>query len=58
MLERIWSGWRSTYVGQAPARVDPDAADEVVAGLVADGHTASVIGRAVEGDGRISISRR
>lgn len=26
-MERIWSGWRSTYVGAAPARVDPDAAD-------------------------------
>ncbi|MEL6889987.1 MAG: HIT domain-containing protein [Actinomycetota bacterium] len=27
MLERIWSGWRATYVGSAPSRVDPDAAD-------------------------------
>ncbi len=25
MLERIWSGWRASYVGSAPARVDPDA---------------------------------
>lgn len=25
MLERLWSGWRSSYVGSAPARVDPDA---------------------------------
>jgi len=27
VLERIWSGWRASYVGQAPARVDPDAAE-------------------------------
>lgn len=27
MLERLWSGWRANYVGSAPARVDPDAAD-------------------------------
>ncbi len=26
MLERLWSGWRSTYIESAPARVDPDAA--------------------------------
>jgi selenide,water dikinase len=37
--------------------VDPDAADDVVAGLVADGHTAAVIGRAVEGNGRIALRR-
>ena len=24
MLEHIWSGWRATYVGETPARVDPD----------------------------------
>lgn len=27
MLERLWSGWRSSYVSSAPAKVDPDAAD-------------------------------
>lgn len=27
MLERIWSGWRASYVGVAPARVDPDASN-------------------------------
>lgn len=27
MLERLWSGWRSTYISSAPARVDPDAVD-------------------------------
>tara|TARA_B100000674_G_scaffold425513_1_gene379198 strand:- start:487 stop:1446 length:960 start_codon:yes stop_codon:yes gene_type:complete len=37
--------------------VDPDAADDVVAGLVADGHTAAVIGRAVNGNGRIALRR-
>ena len=37
--------------------VDPDAADDVVAGLVADGHTAAVIGRAVDGHGRIALRR-
>ncbi len=37
--------------------VDPDAADDVVAGLVADGHTAAVIGRAVDGNGRIALRR-
>jgi selenide,water dikinase len=37
--------------------VDPDAADDVVAGLVADGHTAAVIGRAVDGIGRIALRR-
>ena len=37
--------------------VEPDAADGVVADLVADGHTAAVVGRAVEGDGRIRITR-
>lgn len=25
MLERIWSGWRAAYVGDQPARSDPDA---------------------------------
>ena len=37
--------------------VDPDAADDVVAGLVADGHTAAVIGHAVNGNGRIALRR-
>jgi selenide,water dikinase len=37
--------------------VDPDAADDVVAGLVADGHTAAVIGRAVDGNGLIALRR-
>jgi len=37
--------------------VDPDAADDVVADLVADGHTAAVIGRAVDGNGRIALRR-
>ena len=37
--------------------VDPDAADDIVAGLVADGHTAAVIGRAVDGNGRIALRR-
>ena len=37
--------------------VDPDAADDVVAGLVADGHTAAVIGHAVNGSGRIALRR-
>jgi selenide,water dikinase len=37
--------------------VDPDAADDVVAGLVADGHTAAVIGRAIDGNGRIALRR-
>ena len=37
--------------------VDPDAAYDVVAGLVADGHTAAVIGRAVDGNGRIALRR-
>ena len=37
--------------------VDPDAADDVVAGLVADGHTAAVIGRTVDGHGRIALRR-
>ena len=37
--------------------VDPDAVDDVVAGLVADGHTAAVIGRAVNGNGRIALRR-
>lgn len=37
--------------------VDPDAADDVVAGLVADGHTAAVIGRAVDGNGQIALRR-
>lgn len=37
--------------------VDPGAADDVVAGLVADGHTAAVIGRAVNGNGRIALRR-
>ncbi|WP_420450423.1 HIT family protein [Ilumatobacter sp.] len=27
MLERIWSGWRASYVSAAPARTDPDAVD-------------------------------
>ena len=27
MLERIWSGWRSTYVAGAPVRTEPGAAD-------------------------------
>jgi selenide,water dikinase len=37
--------------------VDPDQANDVVAGLVADGHTAAVIGRAVDGAGRIALRR-
>ena len=37
--------------------VDPDAANDVVAGLIADGHTAAVIGRAVDGNGRIALRR-
>ena len=37
--------------------VDPDAANDVVADLVADGHTAAVIGRAVDGNGRIALRR-
>lgn len=37
--------------------VDPDQANDVVAGLVADGHTAGVIGRAVDGAGRIALRR-
>ena len=37
--------------------VDPDQANDVVAGLVADGHTAAVIGRAVDGNGRIALRR-
>ena len=37
--------------------VDPDAADDVVAGLVANGHTAAAIGRAVDGNGRIALRR-
>ncbi len=27
MLERLWSGWRSSYVGSQPARSDPGAPD-------------------------------
>ena len=37
--------------------VDPDAADDVAAGLVADGHTAAVIGCAVNGNGQIALRR-
>ena len=37
--------------------VDADAADDVVASLVRDGHEAAVIGRAVESVGRISVER-
>lgn len=38
MLERIWSGWRSSYVTSAPARVDPDAVDgSVFTRLLASG---------------------
>ena len=25
MLERLWSGWRASYVSSAPSRTDPDA---------------------------------
>ena len=36
MLERIWSGWRSTYVAGAPARTEPSTAgaDPAVSGSV------------------------
>lgn len=36
MLERIWSGWRSTYVAGAPVRTEPGAAglDPAVTGSV------------------------
>lgn len=27
MLERLWSGWRSSYVTTSPSKVDPDAID-------------------------------
>jgi len=37
--------------------VDPGVADTVVATLVADGHTAAVIGSVADGDGRISLTR-
>jgi ATP adenylyltransferase len=40
MLERLWSGWRSTYVGSAPARTDPDAVDgSVFTQLLASGES-------------------
>ena len=35
--------------------VDPEVADEVVASLTEKGHVASVIGRAIAGDGRIAL---
>ena len=38
--------------------VDPERADDVVATLAASGHQAAVIGHAIEGSGRISLTRR
>ena len=35
--------------------VDPEVADDVVASLTEQGHVASVIGRAISGDGRIAL---
>ena len=35
--------------------VDPEVADDVVASLTEQGHVASVIGRAIAGDGRIAL---
>ena len=38
--------------------VDPERADDVVATLANSGHQAAVIGHAIEGSGRISLTRR
>ncbi len=39
MLERLWSGWRSTYVTSAPARVDGDNDASVFTRLLDSGLT-------------------
>ncbi len=37
MLERIWSGWRASYVGSVPAQIDPDTEESVFTQLLQSG---------------------